>query len=363
MHSLLHNCHQRQRITRARWLRESHQRNASLNLLFTCSLILFLPTDCSVVNLQPVLEKSLPALHLRLSLSSCSQSISCPSLRTRPTLLLALRGGGEEEDGDDGSECETRDKYEFVPPPDEERYTHGVAPHPSLSRDSNATANEEPKADDEEDERSVTDSEDNEPQWVEGQIRQGGTKLRYSDGHADYHRDVLNCSHPDKAFVENFDRGETYSDFHLIHRRHMSVTLSQQDQEVAEYRASINASHPTHNWTWNELPNFIEAEYHNASEYKHTQDMYEYDILKRAYKHTRTFKYADSLLLSNKTRLLGQYEARAKFIPPNSESLPDEAHSGMRILQALDDAQRWVKGELPMELNDEDLAEIQRDQV
>eukprot|EP00961_Rhodomonas_salina_P067449 905864-Rhodomonas_salina.1 len=75
---------------------------------------------------------------------------------------------------------------------------------------------------------------------------------------------------------------------------------------------------PTHNWTQTPLQDYTAEEYYNVSEYNNSHDIYEYDIMRRQYKHTKTFMYHDSLILGNKTRLLGHkyYCPAVFFFPP-----------------------------------------------
>eukprot|EP00286_Rhodomonas_abbreviata_P000194 CAMPEP_0181290162 /NCGR_PEP_ID=MMETSP1101-20121128/1271_1 /TAXON_ID=46948 /ORGANISM="Rhodomonas abbreviata, Strain Caron Lab Isolate" /LENGTH=448 /DNA_ID=CAMNT_0023394437 /DNA_START=328 /DNA_END=1670 /DNA_ORIENTATION=+ len=291
--------------------------------------------------------------------SSLSSGVASSGARRR---ALSLRGGANVMDDDEDASVETRDKYEFNPPPDKDRYSHGVSPATLAGEpesESSSTKDEEEKK---EKKKENENSEDDEPQWVEGQVKMGGRRLKYVDGWADYHRDILNDTYPGHAFVANGSRGETFSDYSLIYGKYKSVDLTKQDRRSAEYRRELNRTNPTHEWTWKPLDDYNDIEFGGIENFTRHEDIYAYDVMSRQNRHTHTFYFNDSLIVSNKTRLFGRYEQRPEWVPPNSENVPDHANSGWRILNALDDEERWARGELPMPFNEEDEREVKLDE-
>ena len=150
----------------------------------------------------------------------------------------------DEEDDDSEVDSElTRDKYADEPPPNHIRYSGGMPPPPNdvveLVRNSTLDLNATLAAEDaacasigKEDQndgameaimkadmnKDSTDDDD-EPLWIPGQVRQGGKKLKWVDGHADYWRDVLNKTDPTLRFEPNHSIGE-FSEAGLFCLRH-----------------------------------------------------------------------------------------------------------------------------------------------
>ena len=139
----------------------------------------------------------------------------------------------DEEDDDSEVDSElTRDKYADEPPPTHIRYSGGMPPPPNevvelvrnSSLDLNATLAAEDAACASIDKEGQNDGameaimkadmnkdstdDDDEPLWIPGQVRQGGKKLKWVDGHADYWRDVLNTTDPTLRFEPNHSIGE-----------------------------------------------------------------------------------------------------------------------------------------------------------
>jgi len=122
-------------------------------------------------------------------------------------------GEPDEELDEYEDDPRNRDKYELEPPPDHMRYTGGTrnaaADVSAKDRGRRPDDAEQAAEEDDEDKRSPDYGE---PAFVDGQIAQGGKRLRYVDGHADYLGDVLNLTSPRDQFNPNFTKGETYSD-------------------------------------------------------------------------------------------------------------------------------------------------------
>jgi len=70
---------------------------------------------------------------------------------------------------------------------------------------------------------------------VPGQIRQGGKKLRYEDGYADYFRDVLNTTNPYERFEPDHSKGQTYSDMDFAKLAWESYRPTEQDGMWVDY--------------------------------------------------------------------------------------------------------------------------------
>jgi hypothetical protein len=207
----------------------------------------------------PLLKASLPARCTRAYTGPSAVNGQARALQLRGN-LLALRGGASDEDDDDDDDDADsemmRDKYEDEPPPDHIRYTGGVRPAPKAeTRDqvesSNATvdlnatlAAEDAACASIKDEKydasqAIHDamrkdaekesSDDEEPLWIPGQIRQGGKRLPYVDGHADYYRDVLNTTDPMSRFIPDYSQGHTYADMDFPMKAWQSYRPTEQD--------------------------------------------------------------------------------------------------------------------------------------
>jgi hypothetical protein len=71
----------------------------------------------------------------------------------------------------DGNRLKSKDKYEFLPPPDEERYTQGMPPE---EKDDEAAQPVSSGAGSDQYEDCTTDSQAYEPTFIEGTVRRGG---------------------------------------------------------------------------------------------------------------------------------------------------------------------------------------------
>lgn len=337
---------------------------------------------------------------------SAPRSVAGRSVCARPLRVtrLALRGGASEEEEEEGEEDldseAIRDKYADEPPPDHIRYTGGVRPMPKAQtqgdEQANATADttaaliaadaavediEEEVDAAKEIQRQMRQGEQpdsssgSEPLWVPGQIRQGGKKLRYTDGVADYFRDVLNRSNPLDQFEPNASMGHTYSDMDFALKAWESYRPSEQNGQWSDFLESLRASgvavaaRPTHNFSMGPLPNYIQREYGDDSYVGpwRERQCFEKDHVANTVNNTFSFMIPEpnyqQQLRTNKTHFLRGHEVSVPFVAPGS--MPDAAaHEGLSaVLDALDDMERWKAGELPMALNEEDRAELERDKA
>ena len=236
-------------------------------LLLRASLTAPIPRGCVCAGESPApLTRGL-ALRRRLALPVGERE--CWRCEGDWRSLLVLRGGqSDSEDVDEDMDSEiNRDKYADDPPADHIRYTGGVRPapkpgareddggggsggggeHRNETADGNATVADDAPWDRGEMEREADEydpaqaiveemkkakdedgSSDEEPLWVPGQIRQGGSKLPYVDGHADYFRDVLNTSDPMQRFTPDYSKGHTRTDMDFALRAWQSYRPSQQ---------------------------------------------------------------------------------------------------------------------------------------
>jgi len=151
-----------------------------------------------------------------------------------PRLLLPrIRGGNWEDDEDDEDDDETKDRYRDLPPPDELRYTHGVRTAKS-GRDNILLENMTKSSD--------TESSTDEPAWVDGQIKQGGKKLKYNYGRCNYYKDVANISDPWEQFEPDLLKGQTYADFMFARERFDNVNLAEQHGPYMDRMRRVIAS-------------------------------------------------------------------------------------------------------------------------
>jgi len=147
-------------------------------------------------------------------------------LRPHPRLLLStIRGGNwdeddEDDDDDDNVDGVGKDRYRDMPPPDEIRYTHGMRTGKS-AREGAIIQNMTDKS-------SADSSDDDEPAWVDGQIKQGGKKIKYYYGRTNYWRDVLNQTDPWEQFEPDLHKGQTYADFMFAKERFDNVDVMEQ---------------------------------------------------------------------------------------------------------------------------------------
>uniref|UniRef100_A0A7S4KT79 Uncharacterized protein n=1 Tax=Guillardia theta TaxID=55529 RepID=A0A7S4KT79_GUITH len=294
-------------------------------------------------------------------------------LRPHPRLLLStIRGGNwdeddEDDDDDDNVDGVGKDRYRDMPPPDEIRYTHGMRTGKS-AREGAIIQNMTDKS-------SADSSDDDEPAWVDGQIKQGGKKIKYYYGRTNYWRDVLNQTDPWEQFEPDLHKGQTYADFMFAKERFDNVDVMEQHGPLKDRMRDLIAEGRTTpagyglggvvsaNFSFSYPENRFATIYPNLTGNLSEIPIYDYDSEKDEYFLGTTIVHNDdlSVSLSNKSRLLEPDEVFARFVPYQNASYPEPTKSRDRYIKAFEDQLRWENGELPMPLNEEDLEEIEED--
>mmetsp|Transcript_35937 Transcript_35937/g.56063 ORF Transcript_35937/g.56063 Transcript_35937/m.56063 type:complete len:321 (+) Transcript_35937:155-1117(+) len=121
----------------------------------------------------------------------------------------------------------------------------------------------------------------------------------------------------------------------------------------------------THQWSWNEteLPDWYDINWGNLSEYKHKlMDLWGKNLETQQWEKRGSFMGRSNVSLSNTSRMLGPDEIRPLWLPPGNATVPEYHMSKERFIKLLEGFQRWKHGELPMELNEEDLEELKAEE-